>query len=148
MNIYNKYGLLPYIEEGKWIMKNLLCKAYIVLIAAFLMAWLAACSRESGITENYFGEGAGNHQTISPSPAPEQVPPAQQADEPPDYITILGEQFSTNLTQLFLSNNQISDITPLSGLVRLEQLWLDGNPITDFSAAAHVGNIIFEMMEL
>ena len=39
----------------------------------------------------------------------------------------------TELTSLDLSNNQITDVTPLSKLYSLETLMLDGNPILDTS---------------
>ncbi len=40
---------------------------------------------------------------------------------------------SVNLTELFLSNNQISDLGPLSGLPNLTRLSLGGNQISDIS---------------
>ncbi|MCL2603698.1 MAG: leucine-rich repeat domain-containing protein [Defluviitaleaceae bacterium] len=46
-----------------------------------------------------------------------------------------------NLTMLDLNNNQISDLTPLAGLTNLEWLDLSGNPITDWSPVAHVGHV-------
>ena len=39
----------------------------------------------------------------------------------------------TGLTELDLSYNQISDISPLKALTNLETLWLSSNPITDYS---------------
>jgi Leucine-rich repeat (LRR) protein len=35
----------------------------------------------------------------------------------------------SNLTELSLDNNQISDISALSSLTNLEYLWLEGNPV-------------------
>ena len=82
------------------------------------------------------------------------------------YITIQGEQFSTeltslnlsnrnltdmdivplqymtNLAMLFLSGNQITDLTPLAGLTNLWVLELSGNLITDWSPVEHVENVI------
>ena len=39
----------------------------------------------------------------------------------------------TELTSLDLSNNQITDVSPLSKLYNLETLMLEGNPILDTS---------------
>ena len=40
----------------------------------------------------------------------------------------------TRLTELWLSRNQITDVSPLATLTQLTTLYLDGNQITDFSA--------------
>ena len=39
-----------------------------------------------------------------------------------------------NLRNLFLSGNQITDISALAGMVNLEWRWLDRNQISDISA--------------
>ena len=46
-----------------------------------------------------------------------------------------GRKWATlvNLKELYLWNNQIADLTPLSALVNLEQLWLMNNQITDLT---------------
>ena len=43
---------------------------------------------------------------------------------------LTGLQHCTNLTQLYLYNNQISDISLLSNLTNLTDLSLEGNPLT------------------
>lgn len=40
-----------------------------------------------------------------------------------------GLEFAENLTDLWLSHNQISDITPLAGLANLMNLFLHNNPL-------------------
>lgn len=47
----------------------------------------------------------------------------------------------TNLTDLDLSENEISDLTPLSGLKNLEHLNLRSNQITDVSPLAELTNL-------
>jgi len=42
-------------------------------------------------------------------------------------------QYCTNLTNLYLYYNQISNISPLTGLSNLTELFLDGNQISDIS---------------
>jgi Leucine-rich repeat (LRR) protein len=90
-------------------------------------------------------------QSPTPTPTPTPTPSA------PEYITIKGGQFSTaltslilndrgirdedivqlrymtNLTTLELNRNQISDLTPISGLSRLTWLKLEGNQISDLT---------------
>ena len=59
-----------------------------------------------------------------------------------------GLEFATNLTELYLRNNQITDIAALAGLTELKGLRLFGNNLTDVSELAgltklrslHLGN--------
>ena len=46
---------------------------------------------------------------------------------------LTGLEYATNLIGITLPYNEISDLTPLVGLMRLEHLWLWGNPISDLS---------------
>ena len=83
----------------------------------------------------------------------------------PFYVTIGGEQFSTeltivrlagrnltsaditqlrymvNLTEIHLSGNQITDLTPLANLTNLTWLELGGNQISDISPIANLTNL-------
>ena len=58
---------------------------------------------------------------------------------------LTGLQFATNLTELQLrskSNNQISNLSPIAGLVKLRELRLDNNPqISDLSPIAGLINL-------
>jgi hypothetical protein len=47
--------------------------------------------------------------------------------------TLSGMRFFLNLQELYLSNNTISDVTPLTGLNQLTTLFLGGNLITDIT---------------
>ena len=47
----------------------------------------------------------------------------------------------TNLTTLNLLDNQISDLSPLAGLTKLQELRLSKNPITDFAPLAKLTNL-------
>ena len=47
----------------------------------------------------------------------------------------------TNLERLYLSNNQISDLSPLTELTNLEWLYLSQNKITDLSPLAGLTNL-------
>ncbi|MEG4344274.1 leucine-rich repeat domain-containing protein, partial [Microcoleus sp. A003_D6] len=50
-------------------------------------------------------------------------------------------QSLTNLTKLYLSNNQISDITPLQSLTNLTHLYLYGNQISDITPLQSLTNL-------
>ena len=58
-----------------------------------------------------------------------------------DIHDLTGLQFATNLTELFLRDNQISDLSPLTGLIKLRVLLLDRNPISDLSALKGIKNL-------
>ena len=58
----------------------------------------------------------------------------------------LGFEFATNLERQELNGNQISDISPLAGLINLERLELNGNQISDISPLARLINL--EVLEL
>jgi internalin A len=45
------------------------------------------------------------------------------------------------LAELYLSDNQISDVAPLIGLTNLTNLDLSNNAVTDWSPVAHVRNV-------
>ncbi|MBD2011112.1 leucine-rich repeat domain-containing protein [Microcoleus vaginatus ZQ-A3] len=47
----------------------------------------------------------------------------------------------TNLTSLYLNNNQITDITPLSALTNLTSLYLNNNKITDITGLSALTNL-------
>ena len=49
-----------------------------------------------------------------------------------------GIQFATNLGWLSLARNQISDLSPIAGLIGLHTLWINNNPLSDISP---VGNL-------
>ena len=51
----------------------------------------------------------------------------------------------TNLQELLLDDNQISDVSPLAGLRNLQQLWLSGNPISDTSPLANLTNLSIDI---
>mgnify|MGYP001593521127 CR=1 FL=1 len=44
-------------------------------------------------------------------------------------VNLTGLEYAKNLTMLTLDGNQISDISPLSGLTSLHKLWLWANPL-------------------
>jgi internalin A len=48
----------------------------------------------------------------------------------------------TNLTYLDLSNNQLSDISALSGLTKLESLYLSGNPVIDNKTGEQIMDVL------
>ncbi len=59
---------------------------------------------------------------------------------------VLGFEFATNSERIELKGNQISDISPLAGLINLERLELNGNQISDISPLT--GLINLERLEL
>jgi uncharacterized repeat protein (TIGR02059 family) len=59
-----------------------------------------------------------------------------------DYSSISdlsGLQYATNLKQLCLGNNLISNLSPLAKLTKLEELWLDHNQINDTTISSVYG---------
>ena len=44
---------------------------------------------------------------------------------------LTGLQLATNLNRLPLSDNQISDLSPIAGLIGLQALWINNNPVSD-----------------
>ena len=97
-----------------------------------------------------------------------ESPITEPAPIRPDYITILGEQFSTDLTVLSLDGpltnedilplkymtelkglwigvldpfHQITDLSPLAGLTNLEDISLNADYVTDISAFAGLTNL-------
>ena len=61
----------------------------------------------------------------------------------PEYITIRGERFETLLTELDLTERQLtnSDIEPLKYMVHLTELNLGFNQISDVSPLAELTNL-------
>ena len=57
--------------------------------------------------------------------------------------SLTGLEFGANLTVLILNNNGCSDLSPLSGLTRLEALDIGGNPVTDLSPLAGLTKLEF-----
>ena len=55
--------------------------------------------------------------------------------------SLTGLEHATNLTELYLWNNSISDISALSNLTNLTYLSLDGNDISDISALSNLTNL-------
>ena len=54
---------------------------------------------------------------------------------------LTGLEFATNLTRVYLRNNQITDISPLAGLTNLTGLYLGDNNLTDISPLAGLTNL-------
>jgi Leucine-rich repeat (LRR) protein len=56
---------------------------------------------------------------------------------------LTGLEYATNLTELYLPQNQISNLSPLSGLTKLTSLTLYSNQISSISALAGLTNLEF-----
>ena len=54
---------------------------------------------------------------------------------------LTGLQFATNLSRLSLNDNQISDLSPIAGLVGLDGLWIINNPVSDISPIRDLTNL-------
>ena len=136
----------------------------LALVLAFLL--LPGCSG---------GKNSPSPSSLKSTSSPESTLPASTLTSDPttvpalkptvDYITIKGEQYSTELTELLLMKygltdadieplkhmtnltdlslfyNQISDISPLAGLTNLTSLDLRSNQIKDISALAGLTNL-------
>jgi Leucine-rich repeat (LRR) protein len=57
--------------------------------------------------------------------------------------SIEGAQYLINITHLYLDNNQISDVSALSGLTNLVWLHLENNQISDISALSNLTNLTY-----
>ena len=58
-----------------------------------------------------------------------------------DIKDLTGLQFATNLTWLHLINNQISDLSPIAGLIELRELWVRHNHLSDISPVRGLTNL-------
>ena len=88
--------------------------------------------------------GKGPHAPITV----EEMERLEELDLPDAGIgDLTGLQFATNLNELFLgtwwenAGNQISDLSPIAGLVELRELRLDENPISDLSPLKNLKNL-------
>ena len=60
-----------------------------------------------------------------------------------DIRELTGLEFATNLTHLYLADNQIADLSPLAGLTNLKELNLYKNEISDLSPLSRLKNLRF-----
>ena len=56
---------------------------------------------------------------------------------------LTGLHFATNLSELFLQDNQIPDLSPLAGLIELRELRLEHNPISDLVPLKGLKNLTY-----
>ena len=164
-------------------------KYLIMVLLVFSMMTLVACDRigetpdttEIQQEDTNFpiiqSEDDNAESTPMTEPTPEATESQQQeSQDAPDYITIRGEQFSIELTELDLngmgltdeeiaplrymtnlhtlhlgetqfSNNQISNISSLAGLTNLERLVLRNNLISDIAPLAGLTNLTWLDMQ-
>ena len=68
--------------------------------------------------------------------------------DPPDkgIKDLTGLQFATNLNRLYLgewwgTGNQVSDLSPIAGLINLRILWIGSNPISDLTPVSGLTNL-------
>ena len=54
---------------------------------------------------------------------------------------LTGLQFATNLSWLHLRYNQITDFSPIAGLIGLRELWINDNPMSDISPVRGLINL-------
>ena len=59
-----------------------------------------------------------------------------------DIRNLTGLQTATNLRELFVRGNQISDLSPTAGLIELRRLRLDSNPVSDLAPVRGLKNLI------
>jgi Leucine-rich repeat (LRR) protein len=60
-----------------------------------------------------------------------------------NITNLMGLEFATNLSELYLGGNAISDIRPIADLNRLERLSLSNNLITDISVLGGLTNLTY-----
>jgi len=121
-----------------------------VLISAsiFLTVILASCTIGASRENRSPSENAVNLEVVEPEAQQTiEVPTTEPILNIPDYITIRGEQFSTDLTELFLDGALTNeDLVPLRYMTNLESLWLGGaagssGEFTDLSPIAGLTNL-------
>jgi len=142
-----------------------------LLLIALAMAVLAACGNTSSGPEPSGQDNTAAEHTptpappASPAPTPAPTPTPPPELDIPDYITIWGTQFSTeltalslmrwdlrdyditplrymiNLTSLDLNHTAVSDLSPIAGLINLTELRLLDNTITDLTPLAGLTNL-------
>lgn len=61
--------------------------------------------------------------------------------------SIEGVQYLNNLGYLYMDNNQVSDLTPLSGLTKLETLQLNNNQISNLGSLSGLTNLKYLVMD-
>ena len=54
---------------------------------------------------------------------------------------LTGLQFATNLSRLYLRDNQISNLSPLASLINLRDITLDSNPVSDLYPVKSLKNL-------
>ena len=54
---------------------------------------------------------------------------------------LTGLQLATNLKRLPLGDNQISDLSPIAGLIGLQAIWINNNPVSDLSPLKKLKNL-------
>ena len=54
---------------------------------------------------------------------------------------LTGLQFATNLSRLVIENDEVSDISPIAGLINLKELSFENNPISDLSPVKGLTNL-------
>ena len=52
-----------------------------------------------------------------------------------------GLEFAINLTRINMSHNQVTDISPVAGLIELRELWLTDNLVSDISPVGDLTNL-------
>ena len=58
-----------------------------------------------------------------------------------DIHDLAGLQFAANLNELDLKNNQVSNLSPIAGLIGLRELWLQDNPVSDILPVRGLTNL-------
>ena len=82
----------------------------------------------------------GEFGITDPTPT-DMVPLILLEAESSAIVNLTGIEYSTNLLELFLPDNQISDISPLARLTNLSYLLLSGNQISDISDLARLTSL-------
>ena len=58
-----------------------------------------------------------------------------------DIIDLTGLEYATNLRNLFLWDNRVTDLSPIAGLTRLHSIGLDNNSVSDLSPLVGLTNL-------
>ena len=56
-------------------------------------------------------------------------------------VDLTGIQFATNLTHINISHNQVSDLSPIAGLIELRELWVIDTLVSDVSPVRGLTNL-------
>jgi Leucine-rich repeat (LRR) protein len=115
-----------------------------LLVAMFVALLLAGCGEDN--------TSALAPPVVEPVKAPFVEKWAEWEANPEPYgglktLAKIKEARKSSATLLFLNNNEITDLSPLAGLAKLESLYLDNNQISDLTLLKGLTSLEFLLLD-